>query len=188
MTRVLAMATLIALAVLLAAWRSRAELHRWLGHDPLAARRAARALLLAASAGLLAWAWSLAAQQPPRFSEGGLDVVMAIDVSKSMDVRDTPPTRLKRALRFAERLVLEAEGARLGLVVFAGEAYVALPLTLDRDAHLSYLHALDSDVVSHKGSDLAHALRTAARVFDPRSPYSRISSPLAAWPMVRPSI
>lgn len=174
MTRVVAMAALIALAVLLGAWRSRAELRRWLGHDPLAVRRAARALLLATSAGLLAWAWTLAAQQPPRFSDGGLDVVMAIDVSRSMDVRDTPPTRLKRALRFAERLVLEAEGARLGLVIFAGAAYVALPLTLDRDAHLSYLHALDSDVLSNKGSDLAQALRTSARVFDPRSPRPRV--------------
>jgi Ca-activated chloride channel family protein len=173
LTRVIAIAAVIALLALISAWRSRRELQRWLRRDPSGARRGARVLLLASAAGLLAWAWIDAAQQPPRFADGGLDVVLAIDVSKSMDTADTPPTRLRRALLLAERLVLAAEGARLGLVLFAGDAFVSLPLTLDRDVHLAYLHALDSDVISHKGSDLSRALRVSASVFDPRSPRPR---------------
>jgi Ca-activated chloride channel family protein len=164
----------VVVLVTLSAWRSRRELSRWLGRDPFAVRRIARALLIAAATGAVAWAWVMAQQMPPRFADGGLDVVMAIDVSRSMDAEDTAPSRLRRALRFAERLVLETEGARMALLIFAGDAYVSLPLTLDRDAHLVYLAALDSDVISNRGSDLNRALSVAADVFDPRSPRPRV--------------
>ncbi len=174
MTLTLWIAASIVLLVLVAAWRGHRELVRWLGRDPHARRRALRALLLGAGGALVAWAWLHAAQQPPRFSGAGIDVVLAIDTSTSMDARDTAPSRLRRALRLAEQLVQSADGARLGLVIFAGDAYVALPLTLDRDAHLTYLQAIDSDVLSHKGSDIARALRVSAGAFDPRSPRPRV--------------
>ncbi len=174
MTLTLWIAASMVLLVLMAAWRGHRELVRWLGRDPHARQRALRALLLAAGGALVAWAWLHSAQQPPRFSGAGIDVVLAIDTSTSMDARDSAPSRLRRALRLAEQLVQSADGARRGLVIFAGDAYVALPLTLDRDAHLTYLQAIDSDVLSHKGSDIARALRVSAGAFDPRSPRPRV--------------
>lgn len=162
---------LLAAALLVgqALWRSQRELARWLGEDPFARRRVARAALLVGAAGLVAWAALQAVAIPPRLHAAGTDVVLAVDVSRSMNVRDVRPSRLRRALRLAETVSWEAEGVRLALVVFAGDAYVALPLTQDRDALVTYLRALDSEVISRPGTDLARALDAAARVFDPRS-------------------
>jgi len=152
-----------------AAWRGRAELRRWLGRDPAGVTRPARALALALAAACLALALRTALTTPERLSGDGADVVLAIDVSQSMDVADVAPSRLRRALRTAERVVEHARAERLGLVVFAGESFIALPLTQDRDAVLTYLRALDSDVISVKGSELSRALEQAGRAFDPRS-------------------
>ncbi len=155
------------------AWRSHRELRAWLGRDELAARRSLRVLLLVSASLLIALAWMRLAQTPARFTGAGSDVVLLMDVSRSMDTRDTPPSRLRRATRVAERLVQHASGTRIALVLFAGDAFPAVPLTHDRDALETYLHTLDSQLISRPGSDLARALRVAADVFDPRSDRSR---------------
>jgi Ca-activated chloride channel family protein len=97
-----------------------------------------------------------------------------IDVSRSMDTRDTPPSRLRRAVRFAERFVESAAGIRVGLVAFAGAAFPLVPLTQDRDAVLTYLTALDTELMSKPGTDLAAGLEHAASVFDPTSSRPRM--------------
>ncbi len=152
-----------------AAARGRREMRAWLGRDPVRFARPLRALALALGAACLAFALRAALTTPEQLSGDGADVVLAIDVSQSMDVGDVAPTRLRRALRTAERVVEHARGERLGLVVFAGEAFIALPLTQDRDAVLTYLRALDSEVISVRGSELGRALAEAGRSFDPRS-------------------
>jgi len=164
---------LVALAVAAlaaqAAWRGHRELATWLGRDPAAGARFGRAAALALAAALVAAALGAALSTPERLSGEGADVVIAIDVSTSMDVPDVAPTRLRRALRTAERVVQAAKGERLALVAFAGDAFIALPLTQDRDALLTYLRALDSETISVKGSELGRALAAAGRAFDPRS-------------------
>jgi tetratricopeptide (TPR) repeat protein len=162
---------LLAIAALAgqAAFRGRRELRAWLGRDPAPVARIARALLLTLVAVLAARALSLALATPERLSDDFADVVIAVDTSTSMDVTDVAPSRLRRALRTAERAVEQTEGVRFALVVFAGEAFIALPLTQDRDAVLTYLRALDSDTISVRGSELARGLQEAARAFDPRS-------------------
>ncbi len=152
-----------------AAIRGRRELRAWLGRDPTPVARATRALALTLAALLSAHALGLALETPDRLSDDFADVVIAVDTSTSMDVTDVAPSRLRRALRTAERAVQEAQGVRFALVVFAGEAFIALPLTQDRDAVLTYLRALDSETISVKGSELARGLEAAARAFDPRS-------------------
>jgi Ca-activated chloride channel family protein len=164
-----ATAALVASLALVAALRGRRELARWLGADPWPELRFARAALLAACAGAAAWAFALAWSTPPRLSGAGADVVLALDVSRSMDARDAAPSRLRRALRLSRRVVEASDGVRLALVLFAGEAYAALPLTQDQDALLTYLNAIDSDLVSRPGTDLAAALDVAGAAFDPRS-------------------
>jgi len=152
-----------------AALRSRRELRAWLGRDPAGWRRFARALALALAAALVALALRLALGTPESLSGAGSDVVIAIDVSESMDVPDVAPSRLRRAQRTAERVVQAARGERLALVVFSGDAYIALPLTQDRDAMLTYIRSLDSGTISVRGSELGRALAEAGRAFDPRS-------------------
>jgi len=164
----LAAAAVTALA-LHSAWRGRRELCAWLGRDPAGRRRMAGAAALALAAGCLAAALQRAVSTPEEHSGAGADVVLAVDVSLSMDVADVAPSRLRRALRTAERVVEHAKGERLALVVFSGDAFIALPLTQDRDAVLTYLRALDSDTISLRGSELGRALEQAGRAFDPRS-------------------
>ncbi|MFS8637458.1 MAG: VWA domain-containing protein, partial [Gemmatimonadota bacterium] len=90
-----------------------------------------------------------------------VDLVLAVDVSKSMWAQDLSPDRLERARLLARRLLRELRGDRIGLVAFAGRAYVLSPLTTDHAALQLYLDALDPGIVSQGGSSLASALRQA---------------------------
>ncbi|HEU5208756.1 MAG TPA: VWA domain-containing protein [Longimicrobiales bacterium] len=86
------------------------------------------------------------------------NVVLAMDISKSMLAPDVAPDRLERARLLARRIVREMRTDRIGLVVFAGRAYVLSPLTTDHGALDLYLDALDPEIVSQGGSSLAAAL------------------------------
>ncbi len=90
-----------------------------------------------------------------------LDLVFALDISKSMWARDLTPNRLERERLLVRRLLRELRGDRIGLVAFAGRAYVLSPLTVDHGALQLYLDALDPAIVSQGGSSLASAIRQA---------------------------
>lgn len=158
-------------AICVSSWRSHRDLRRWLGNDPAGIRRATRAALATASLACVLVALSLADREPPRLSAAGADIVLTLDVSRSMDAEDTAPSRLRRALHTARQVVEASAGSglRLGLVLFAGGAYIALPLTQDTDALWTYLRTIDSEMISRPGSDLAQALEVASSVFDPDS-------------------
>jgi Ca-activated chloride channel family protein len=91
-----------------------------------------------------------------------VNVVLALDVSKSMLASDVKPNRLERQRLLATRLLRELRGDRIGLVVFAGRAYVLSPLTVDHAALRLFVDALDPEIVSQGGSSLASALTQAA--------------------------
>jgi Ca-activated chloride channel family protein len=91
-------------------------------------------------------------------------IVLALDVSKSMLAPDVEPNRLERQRVFVRRLLRELAGDRIGLVVFAGRAYVLSPLTVDHSALHLYLDALDPTIVSQGGSSLAAAITHAAEL------------------------
>ena len=162
------------LLIAVAAFRSHRQLRRWLGFDPAGVFRTVRAGLLVVAVGATAIALVQLANEPPALGGASSDVVLLVDVSHSMDATDAPPSRLRRAVRLAERLLDETEGVRFGLVIFAGDAFPVLPLTQDRDAVLTYLRGLDTDLISHPGTDLARALRVSSRVFDPASSRPRV--------------
>lgn len=88
-----------------------------------------------------------------------LDLVLAVDVSRSMLAEDVAPSRLQRAVRESRRLVEDLSGDRLGLIAFAGKSYILSPLTVDGGAVEMYLDALDPDIASEGGTDLAAVLR-----------------------------
>ena len=95
-----------------------------------------------------------------------LDLLVALDVSESMLAQDVAPSRLQRARLAIERIVEARPGARVGLVVFAGEAYLQCPLTTDRGAFRLFLDAAEPSLVPLQGTDIAEALRVTAAAFE----------------------
>ena len=89
------------------------------------------------------------------------DLVLALDVSDSMLAADVPPSRLVRAIEAAQRLLPLLEGNRVGVVVFAGEAYPLVPLTKDLDAVAAFLGGIYPGMVARPGSDLERAVAAA---------------------------
>src|SRR5260370_13435183 len=95
----------------------------------------------------------------------GLDIVVAIDTSKSMLAEDVPPNRLARAKLAALDLMQQAKADRLGLVAFAGSAFLQCPLTIDDAAFRQSVEALDVNIIPQGGTAIAEAIETALRAF-----------------------
>lgn len=95
----------------------------------------------------------------------GLDVVVAVDTSKSMLATDVLPNRLGRAKLEALELMQTAKADRLGLVAFAGDAFLACPLTIDDTAFQQSVQALDVNSIPQGGTALAAAIDTALTAF-----------------------
>lgn len=95
----------------------------------------------------------------------GRDVIIAIDTSRSMLSTDTAPTRLGRAKLIAQDLLGYLKGDRVGLIAFAGEAFLQAPLTLDKGAVLTSLEDLDTNTIPKGGTDIASAIRMAIAAF-----------------------
>lgn len=91
-----------------------------------------------------------------------LNVVLALDISKSMLARDVTPNRLERERLIVRRLLRDLAQERIGMVVFAGRAYILAPLTNDQGALNLFVDALDPDIVSQGGSSVASAISLAA--------------------------
>ncbi len=95
----------------------------------------------------------------------GLDIVVAVDTSKSMLATDIPPNRLTRAKLAALELMQVAKADRLGLVAFAGDAFLECPLTIDNTAFQQSLQALDVNSIPQGGTAIAAAIETALKTF-----------------------
>jgi len=96
----------------------------------------------------------------------GLDIIVAIDTSKSMLAADIAPSRLERARLAALDLMELAKRDRLGLVAFAGTAFLQCPLTLDDEAFRQSLNAISTSIIPQGGTALNNALETAKKAFD----------------------
>ncbi len=131
----------------------------------------ARQILRRTLAGLAVVALLLALARPRwGFNEeetaaSGLDVVVAFDVSRSMLASDVAPSRLEKARRAVLDLVEVSHADRLGLVAFAGEAFLQAPLTLDDEAFRQSVRTLDTDIIPVQGTGLESALREARAAF-----------------------
>jgi Ca-activated chloride channel homolog len=95
----------------------------------------------------------------------GLDIVVAIDTSKSMLAEDITPNRLARAKLAAMDLMQQAKSDRLGLVAFAGGAFLQCPLTIDDTAFRQSVEALDVNIIPQGGTAIAEAINTALTAF-----------------------
>jgi Ca-activated chloride channel homolog len=95
----------------------------------------------------------------------GADIIVCLDVSNSMLAQDLTPNRLTRAKFALEQMVDMLEGDRLGLVIFAGEAYVQLPITTDYAAAKMFLTSIGPGMVPVQGTNLADAISKASASF-----------------------
>jgi Ca-activated chloride channel family protein len=98
----------------------------------------------------------------------GIDLIIALDVSKSMLAEDLKPNRLEQAKREVEGLIDRLEGDRVGLIAFAGTAFMQCPLTLDYGAAKMFLDLIGPDLIPVPGTALGEAIRLATRSFDPK--------------------
>jgi Ca-activated chloride channel homolog len=123
-------------------------------------------LLIAAVAALI-----VAIARPQRgfdleeVQQNGLDIVVAVDTSKSMLATDIAPNRLARAKLAALELMQTAKADRLGLVAFAGDAFLECPLTIDDTAFQQSVQALDVNTIPQGGTAIAAAISTALGTF-----------------------
>lgn len=103
----------------------------------------------------------------------GAEIMIALDVSNSMLAEDYSPNRLERAKLAISRLVDKLRDDRIGLIVFAGNAYVQLPITTDYVSAKMFLNTISTETVPVQGTSLSEAIRTAARSFSAQSEKSR---------------
>ncbi len=104
----------------------------------------------------------------------GQDVVVALDVSRSMYAEDVSPNRLERAKIEVGRIIQRLEGDRIGLVAFAGDAFVQSPLTIDYGAAMMFLNAMDPTLMSTQGTNLGKAVAIAVEALEETPPENRI--------------
>ena len=139
-------------------------------------RQKFRLALLVASVALLAFVlarpqWGFGWEE---VKQRGLDIVVAIDTSRSMLANDVAPNRLARAKLEALALRQMCRMDRLGLVAFAGTAFLQCPLSLDDEAIRQSLDALDVNIIPQGGTALADAIRTALTAFKEKSDNHKI--------------
>lgn len=103
----------------------------------------------------------------------GVDVMIAVDVSQSMKATDVSPDRLERAKRELVDLLGMLHGDRIGLVAFAGVAFVQCPLTLDYGAFRMFIDYLDPGLIPVPGTAIGDAIRKSVAAFDPANPNAR---------------
>lgn len=96
----------------------------------------------------------------------GIDLIVAVDVSRSMLAEDFRPNRLVHAVQGVREIIDSLRGDRIGLIAFAGDAFVLCPLTLDYSAATIFLDALDTDLMAQQGTAIGEAIRVASGAFE----------------------
>jgi Ca-activated chloride channel homolog len=105
-------------------------------------------------------------KQVEQVTRQGIDVMIALDVSKSMLARDVQPDRLQRSRMLVTKLIDKLQNDRVGLVLFAGRAYLQMPLTADHSAAKMYVGTASTQSVPTQGTVIAEALTICQNAFD----------------------
>ncbi len=104
----------------------------------------------------------------------GIDIVFAIDVSKSMLAEDVQPNRLEKSKQLVSQIINSLAGDRVGIVAYAGSAFKILPITSDYGAAKMYLQSVNTDMVSSQGTALDEAIKMSTEFFDKNSKTSKM--------------
>jgi Ca-activated chloride channel family protein len=103
----------------------------------------------------------------------GVEVIIALDVSNSMLAEDIKPNRLERSKQAIERLVDQLDNDKIGLIVFAGDAYTQIPVTIDYISAKMFLSSVNTEIVPKQGTSLGAAINLGIRSFSPSNTESR---------------
>jgi Ca-activated chloride channel family protein len=103
----------------------------------------------------------------------GVELIIALDVSNSMLAQDIKPSRLQAAKQAISRVVEKLNNDKIGLIVFAGDAYVQLPITTDYSSAKFFLQTIDTDIVPVQGTAIGAAVSLAMKSFTPESKTSK---------------
>jgi len=100
------------------------------------------------------------------FKRLGVDIVFAIDVSKSMLAEDIAPNRIEKSKQIVNQIIDNLDGDRVGIVAYAGKAFPQLPLTTDYSAAKMYLQSMNTDMISSQGTAIEDAISISSTFFD----------------------
>ena len=147
-----------------------------LGQEARSGRRSAAFLLqsLALAWWIVAWAGPQWGSQKIKVERNALDIVFLGDCSKSMLAQDPPPNRRQVALRELTLLMEKFQDNRMGLVGFAGKAFVFCPLTLDAGATELFLEQLDENAIPAPGTAIGESLRVGLTIFPKNQASSKV--------------
>lgn len=104
----------------------------------------------------------------------GVDLVFAIDVSKSMLTEDIAPNRIEKAKRIVAETLSELKGDRVGIITYAASAFPQLPITTDYGAARMFLKGVNTDMMSSQGTAILEAIKLAGTFFDPNAETRRV--------------
>jgi Ca-activated chloride channel homolog len=165
---------LLPIAITFLIWRERLRREKWLrmGDFSLVAgltpqisqtRRYLKSGLWLVALGfvIIALARPVWGQEVQIVETQGVSVMVVLDVSNSMNARDVAPSRLERAKLSLNDLFTGLVGNEVGLILFAGDAFVQFPLTVDTTSASTFLKAVSSDAITRQGTDIDSALRLA---------------------------
>lgn len=108
-----------------------------------------------------------------KINREGIELIIALDVSNSMMAEDIQPNRLERAKRAISRLTERLENDKIGLIVFAGDAYIQVPITTDYTSTKLFLSSINTSIVPRQGTAIGSAIDLASSSFTPDSESSK---------------
>nr|WP_299338108.1 VWA domain-containing protein [Allomuricauda sp.] len=104
----------------------------------------------------------------------GVDIVFAVDVSKSMLAEDIAPNRLEKAKRLVSEIINQLASDRIGIIAYAGQAYPQLPITTDYGAAKMFLQSMNTDMLSSQGTAIDAAIDLASTYYDDEEQTNRV--------------
>lgn len=104
----------------------------------------------------------------------GVDIVFAVDVSRSMLAEDIAPNRLEKAKRLVSEIINELGSDRVGIIAYAGQAFPQLPITTDYSAAKMFLQSMNTEMLSSQGTAIDEAIKLASTYFDDEEQTNRV--------------
>ena len=104
----------------------------------------------------------------------GVDIVFAVDVSKSMLAEDIAPNRMEKAKRLVSEIINELASDRIGIIAYAAQAYPQLPITTDFGAAKMFLQSMNTDMLSSQGTAISDAINLAATYYNDAAQTNRV--------------
>ena len=99
----------------------------------------------------------------------GIDIVFAVDISKSMLAEDVAPNRLEKTKQIVSQIINQLGSDRIGVVAYAGSAFPVLPITTDYSVAKMFLQSMNPGMVSAQGTSLDEAIKLSSTYFDEKS-------------------